>query len=50
VELVHGLLQESIKRAEDQMAQLRVLDEKLDLQAKASDMILSTEGSGGTYL
>jgi hypothetical protein len=50
VELVHGLLQESIKRVEDQMAQLRVLDEKLDSQAKASDMILSTDSSGGTYL
>jgi hypothetical protein len=50
VELVHGLLQESVKRAEEQMAQLRLMDEKLDSQARTSNMILSTMKSGVTKL
>jgi len=50
VELVHSLLQESIKRAEDQMAQLKIMDQKLDSQAEVSSMILTTVKSGVTYL
>jgi hypothetical protein len=50
VELVHGLLQESVKRAEEQIAQLRLMDEKLDSQARTSNMILSTMKSGVTKL
>jgi hypothetical protein len=50
VELVHGLLQESVQRAEEQMAQLRLMDEKLDSQARTSNMILSTMKSGVTKL
>ncbi|KAF4633139.1 hypothetical protein G7Y89_g4976 [Cudoniella acicularis] len=50
VELVHGLLQESITLAEEQMSRLKIMDEKLDLQAKSSDMILKTVKSGITHI
>lgn len=46
VELVHGLLQESIKLAEEQMSRLKIMDEKLDSQAKSSDLILTTMRNG----
>jgi hypothetical protein len=47
---VHILLQESIKQAEEQIALLRLMDEKLDTQANTSNMILTTVKSGVTYL
>lgn len=50
VELVHGLLQDSIKQAEEQMAQLKLMDKKLDSQATTSSMILTTVKSGVNYL
>jgi hypothetical protein len=50
VELVHGLLEESIKRVKEQMTQLRLMDEKLETQAKTSDMILATVKSRVMYL
>jgi hypothetical protein len=50
VELVHGLLEESIKHVEEQMTQLRLMDEKLETQAKTSDMILATVKSRVMYL
>lgn len=50
VELVHGLLQESIKQAEEQMAQLKQMDEKLNSQAATSNMILTTIKSGVNYM
>jgi hypothetical protein len=50
VELIHELLEESIKRAEEQTTQLRLMDEKLDTQAKKTDMILATVKSGVMYL
>ncbi|KAE8441910.1 hypothetical protein EG329_004168 [Mollisiaceae sp. DMI_Dod_QoI] len=46
VELVHGLLQESIRHAEEQMAQLKTMEERIVCQAKTSDKILSTVKSG----
>jgi hypothetical protein len=50
VELVHELLEESRKRAEEQTTQLRLMDKKLETQAKTSDMILATVKSGVMYL
>ncbi|CZR63961.1 uncharacterized protein PAC_13858 [Phialocephala subalpina] len=50
VELVHGLLHESIKRTEEQLIQLKTMDEKLVCQDEVSNMILSTVKSGMTYL
>jgi hypothetical protein len=50
VELVHDLLQKSIKCAEEQMAQLRSIDDKCDFQTKRSNMILSIVKSGATCL
>jgi hypothetical protein len=50
VELVHGLLEESIKRVKEQMTQLRLMDEKLETQAKTSDMILATVKRRVMYL
>lgn len=50
VEFVHELVQESIKRSEEQTAKLRLMDEKLDTQASTSDMILATVKSGVIYL
>jgi len=50
VELVHGLLQESISQAEEHMAQLKLMDEKLDSQATTSNMILTTVKSGVNYM
>jgi hypothetical protein len=50
VELVHKLLQKSIERAEEQMAQLRSIDNKVDSQIKKSNMILSTVKCGATHL
>lgn len=50
VQAVHCKLQESIKLAEEQASKLKVIDEKMDSQAKASDLILSTVRSGITSL
>jgi len=50
VHLVHSLLQESIRRAEEQMSKLKIMDEKLDSQVKTSELILSSVKSGVTYL
>jgi hypothetical protein len=50
VDQVHGLLKKSIKYAEEQMAQLRLIDKKLDSQTEVSNMILTTVKSGVTYL
>jgi hypothetical protein len=50
VELVHELLRESIKKTEEQMNQLRLMDEKLVAQANASNMILASVKSGVTYV
>ncbi|PMD65619.1 uncharacterized protein K444DRAFT_625172 [Hyaloscypha bicolor E] len=50
VELVYSLLQESVKRAEEQMTQLKLMNEKLESQARTSNMILSTVKSGVTKL
>lgn len=47
---MHGLLHESIKRAEEQLIHLKAMDEKLVCQDKISGMILSTVKSGMTYL
>lgn len=46
VELVHSLLQESLRRTEEQMAILRRLEENLDSQNKTSETIL-TRVTGG---
>ncbi|KAH8820125.1 hypothetical protein F5884DRAFT_744486 [Xylogone sp. PMI_703] len=48
-ERVYGLSKESAKQVEKQMAQLRLMDEKLDTQAKTSNMILATVKSGAVY-
>lgn len=50
VELVHGLLAESMKHAEEQMAYLKLMDEKLDLQANKTSTILAIVQSGITHL
>lgn len=50
VEMVHILLQESVKKAEEQMKLLREMDEKLDKQDKKTDMILTTVKSNSSYL
>jgi hypothetical protein len=50
VELVHSLLQESLKRTEEQMVILRRMEEKLDSQNKTSDMILTRVNGGVQHL
>jgi hypothetical protein len=50
VQFVHELLKESIKLAEEHTTQLKLMDEKLDTQARTSDMILATVKSGVMYL
>jgi hypothetical protein len=50
VKLVHELLQESTKCAEEQMAQLGFKGGKLDTRANVVNMILSTVKKGVTYL
>lgn len=47
---MHGLLQEFVKLAEEQISRLKIMDEKLDLQAKSSDMILTAVKSGFSFL
>jgi hypothetical protein len=42
VEAVHCLLQESLRRAEEQFNQLAIVNRKIDAQAEASELILST--------
>jgi hypothetical protein len=50
VELLHGSLQESTKHVSNQMAQLRIMDEKLDAQAATSNMILSVMNRGVNHM
>jgi hypothetical protein len=50
VELLHGSLQESTKSVSDQMAQLRLMDEKLDAQAVTSNMTLSIVTRGVAHM
>lgn len=44
------MLAESITRAEEQIAQLRIVEEKIDTQTKTCSNILTTVRSGVTYL
>ena len=46
VQAVHCLLQESKKLAEEHVAQLKAIDEKIEIQSKTSDLILSNVKSG----
>ncbi|PVH79347.1 hypothetical protein DL98DRAFT_589416 [Cadophora sp. DSE1049] len=41
VELVHGMLRDSLRYAEEQMTQLRVLEEKIDSQTNTCEKILT---------
>ncbi len=50
VELAHDLLAESIKGAEEQMMQLKLMEQKIDSQTTASSSILTTVRSGVAYL
>jgi hypothetical protein len=36
------MLQESIKLAEEQVTKLEIIDKKIEMQSKTSDLILST--------
>jgi len=44
------MLQESIRLAEEQMHQLKLIEEKLDLQAEKTDLILTKVQSSEDYL
>jgi hypothetical protein len=46
VQAVHCLLQESKTLVEEQIAQLKMLDEKMEFQSKTTDLILSNVKSG----
>ena len=46
VHAVHCLLEESKKLAEEHVAQLKIIDEKIEMQSKTSDLILSNVKSG----
>jgi hypothetical protein len=41
VRVVHLMLEDAKKRVEQQAAQLKVIDEKIEAQSKTSDLILS---------
>jgi hypothetical protein len=40
------MLKDAKKRAEEQAAQLKAIDEKIEMQSKISDLILSNVKSG----
>jgi hypothetical protein len=44
------MLQEPNKLAEEQLTKLKIIDEKIEMQSKTSDLILSTMKSGTSYL
>lgn len=46
VQAVHCLLQESKKHAEEHVAQLKAIDEKIEIQSRTSALILSSVKSG----
>jgi hypothetical protein len=46
VGVVHRMLEDAKKRAEEQAAQLKAIDEKIEMQSKISDLILSNVKSG----
>jgi hypothetical protein len=50
VRAVHIMLEDAKKRAEEQVAQLKEINEKIDKHSKTSDIILSNVKSGNTYL
>jgi hypothetical protein len=50
VEQLHESWQESTKQVADQIAQLRLMDEKLDSQAATSNTILSTVKRGVNHV
>jgi hypothetical protein len=50
VQAVHFMLEDAKKRAEEQAAQIKAINEKIDKQSKTSDLILSNVKSGNTYL
>jgi hypothetical protein len=44
------MLEDSKKRTEEQAAQIKAIDEKIDKQSKTSDLILSNVKSSNTSL
>jgi hypothetical protein len=46
VRVVHLMLEDAKKRAEEQVTQLKAIDEKIQAQSKTSDLILSNVKSG----
>jgi hypothetical protein len=46
VQIVHSLLQKSVTLVEEQLSQLKVMDQKLEAQNKTSELILSVVNSG----
>lgn len=46
VRVVHLMLEDGKKRAEEQVAQLKAIDAKIEAQSKTSDLILSNVKSG----
>ena len=46
VRVVHLMLEDAKKRAEEQVAQLKAIDEKIEVHSKTSDLILSHVKSG----
>jgi hypothetical protein len=50
VQAVHCLLEESKKLAEEHVAQLKAIDEKIEMQSKTSGLILSNVKCGITSL
>jgi len=46
VSVVYRMLEDARKRAEEQAAQLKAIDEKIEVQSKTSDLILSNVKSG----
>lgn len=50
VQLVHCLLQESLRHSEEQFNQLMIMERKMDAHAETSELILSTVKKGFTPL
>lgn len=46
VSVVHRMLEDAKKRAEEQAAQLKAINEKIEMQSKISDLIFSNVKSG----
>jgi hypothetical protein len=50
VSVVYRMLEDARKRAEEQAAQLKAIDERIEMQSKTSDLILSNVKSGNVSL